>query len=674
MHKLLFNKKQELEYLLLVLLCIGLYVISKQNYLFFHTITEMTTIVLGISLMLITLGTLKICSNNYFQYLAIILGLAGVINLFHILTYKGIYVFANDSNMSIQFGILTRWYECIMLGISSVHFKKKFQWNKVFTINIIITILFLLSIIKFKIFPVCYVEEYGLTYSKIVIEGLIVIVFFIILLCVIKSKINIVKDNKSDLVKALILKILCSLFFTLYVDIYGTVNLLGHLFKLLAYYYSFKIIFKYIVVNPYFILFERLNNKVNELENANKELVKAKDKVQNIEELYNKFINFVPDGILVIRDKKIEFANNTFLNMLEIRDENKLMNMSIFDVVDKSYHTILESRIKVLKETILEIPQQYKFVWEGNKRWVEVASLIINDENGEYMISTIRNIEDRKKAEEAEQLLELKKKEENMKNEFFTNISHELKTPINLIYSALQVENDYLKNDINKEVVVKYNKIIRQNCLRLIRLINNIIDITRIEARSFKPSFRVENIITVIENITMSIVEYIRTKGFTLVFDTEIEEAYVMCDPDLIERVMLNILSNAVKYGKENKNIEIYICKSSSKSISISIKDDGIGIPDVMKEKIFDRFLKVDTSLSRNTEGSGIGLAIVKELVEMHEGTITYNSELNCGTEFKITLPILEFASEVCASLDKPINYEKNIIEAVEIEFSDIYD
>ena len=205
-------------------------------------------------------------------------------------------------------------------------------------------------------------------------------------------------------------------------------------------------------------------------------------------------------------------------------------------------------------------------------------------------------------------------------------------------------------------------------------MINNIIDITRIETGFFKPNFRVENIIAVVEDITMSIVEYVKGKKSILVFDTEIEEAYVMCDPDLIERIILNILSNAVKYGKEDGNIEVYICQDNSSSISISIKDDGIGIPDEMKEKIFDRFLKVDNSLSRNTEGSGIGLAIVKELVEIHKGTIKYKSEINCGTEFKITFPILEYASEVCATLEKPMNYEKNIIQSVEIEFSDIYE
>lgn len=673
MYKISINRKKITEYLLLVFLCLSLYFISKQSYILFHTVAEMTTVVLGFTLMLMALGTIKICKNNYFHFLAIILGFLALIDLFHILTYRGINIFSNDFNMSIQLGILAKYYECIMLNLSILYINKKFNFFRVFIINAIIVISFILSIILFKIFPVCYIEGKGSTNFHNISEYLIAICFLFILFRVIKSKINILRDNKSYLIISLFFQILSCLIFTFNNDFYKEFSLLGHLFKFLSYYYGFKLIFKCIIINPYSILFEKLNNKVVELENSNKELIKANYKAQSIEKLHEKFIDFIPDGILVVRDKKIESANNRFFEMLEIKDEKNLINMNFVDILDNSYHGIFDSRINDVNKSILAIPQQYVFVWNKKKKWVEVTSLIVNDESGEYIISTVRDIEDRKKAEEAEQLLELKKKEDNMKNEFFTNISHELRTPINVIYSALQVENDYLKNDKNKEHIIKYNKIIRQNCLRLIRLINNIIDVTRIETNFFKPNFRIENIVAVVEDISMSIVEYVDSKKMKLIFDTEIEEAYVSCDSDLIEKIILNILSNAVKYGKEGGSIEVYISQSNANIISISIKDDGIGIPDEMKDKVFDRFLKVDTSLSRKTEGSGIGLSLVKQLVELHHGTVNFNSKINCGTEFIITFPILEGFEEVCATIEKPVNYEKNIIDSAEIEFSDIY-
>jgi len=257
------------------------------------------------------------------------------------------------------------------------------------------------------------------------------------------------------------------------------------------------------------------------------------------------------------------------------------------------------------------------------------------------------------------------------RNEFFTNISHELRTPLNVIYSVLQMEMSYYRN-LTPENIEKYNKIIKQNCLRLIRLVNNIIDLSRIEAGFFKPLYTVENIVSIIENITMSITAYAENKKMNLVFDTEIEELFCNCDANLIERIMLNLLSNSVKYGKEKGIIKVYIYKTNS-NVTISVKDDGIGIPEEMEKKIFERFQKVDTSLSRKSEGSGIGLSLVKSLVEIQGGTITCKSKINEGTEFLVTLPFISGDDDLSSNMEKHILYEKDSSEIVNIEFSDIY-
>lgn len=258
------------------------------------------------------------------------------------------------------------------------------------------------------------------------------------------------------------------------------------------------------------------------------------------------------------------------------------------------------------------------------------------------------------------------------KNEFFTNISHELRTPLNVIYSVLQLENTY-KDNLTIDDIMKYNKIIKQNCLRLIRLVNNIIDISRIEAGFFKPIFKVQNIVSEVENITSSIITYVENKKMNLIFDTEMEELYLNCDTNLMERIMLNLLSNSVKYGKENGTIEIYIYKADSHNVTISVKDDGIGIPEEMQKKIFERFQKVDTSLSRKNEGSGIGLSLVKSLVELQGGTIECKSKINEGSEFLITFPIDDEEHKFHTNMEGHILYKKDSAETVNIEFSDIY-
>ncbi|WP_160690649.1 [Fe-Fe] hydrogenase large subunit C-terminal domain-containing protein [Clostridium sp. C2-6-12] len=257
------------------------------------------------------------------------------------------------------------------------------------------------------------------------------------------------------------------------------------------------------------------------------------------------------------------------------------------------------------------------------------------------------------------------------RNEFFTNISHELRTPLNVIYSVLQMEMNYY-NNLTAENIEKYNKIIKQNCLRLIKLVNNIIDISRIDAGFFKPLYKVENIVNVIENITMSIATYVKNKKMSLVFDTEIEELYCNCDSNLIERIILNLLSNAVKYGRENGTITVLIYKNDF-NVVISVKDNGIGIPEEMQKKIFERFQKVDTSLSRQSEGSGIGLSLVKSLVEIQGGTVICNSKINEGTEFLVMLPLIIEEDGLLSDINKHVLYEKDRNEIVKIEFSDVY-
>ena len=117
----------------------------------------------------------------------------------------------------------------------------------------------------------------------------------------------------------------------------------------------------------------------------------------------------------------------------------------------------------------------------------------------------------------------------------------------------------------------------------------------------------------------------------------------------------------------------VYLYKTDSNELVISVKDDGIGIQKEMQKKIFERFQKVDTSLSRKTEGSGMGLSLVKSLVEIQGGTIKCKSKLNEGTEFLITFPIKSENNELPINIEKQFFYKKNNTEIVNVEFSDIY-
>ena len=143
----------------------------------------------------------------------------------------------------------------------------------------------------------------------------------------------------------------------------------------------------------------------------------------------------------------------------------------------------------------------------------------------------------------------------------------------------------------------------------------------------------------------------------------------IACDPDNIERIILNLLSNAIKFTKSGGEINVEI-KTDDENVFISVIDTGIGIPIEMQEKIFDRFTQVDRATYRENVGTGIGLALVKSIVELHNGNIELKSELNKGSTFTVSLPIVKAKEE---KILEPKNAFENNVERVSIEFSDIY-
>jgi len=262
---------------------------------------------------------------------------------------------------------------------------------------------------------------------------------------------------------------------------------------------------------------------------------------------------------------------------------------------------------------------------------------------------------------------------DELKNEFFSNISHEFRTPINVLLSTLQLINlqhQDIETDANAVRITKYINIMKQNCYRLLRLASNLIDITKMDSGFFEINPVKCNVVEVIEDITMSVAEYIQGKGIKLEFDTDVEEKVMSADPEKIERIMLNLLSNAVKFTEDQGSVFVNI-KDKGESIEVSVKDTGIGIPEDKLDIVFERFRQVNSSLTRSHEGSGIGLSLVKNLVELHGGTIRVESEYGKGAEFIFELPA-KVGIEDVEQGPAPLTSQGRE-DMVNIEFSDTY-
>ncbi|MGH9851619.1 MAG: sensor histidine kinase [Blastocatellia bacterium] len=222
------------------------------------------------------------------------------------------------------------------------------------------------------------------------------------------------------------------------------------------------------------------------------------------------------------------------------------------------------------------------------------------------------------------------------KSAFVSNVSHELKTPLALIrLFAETLELGWVKN---AEKTQEYYRIINQESRRLTRLINNILDFARIEEGRREYRFAAADVAEVVDEVLRSYEYQITSAGFDLMTEIAPKLPPVMLDRDALAQAVLNLLNNAIKYSTEVKRITVRVSAREDR-VAIEVADCGIGIPRAEQEKIFEKFYRVGAGLTHNTKGSGLGLALVKHIVEAHRGRISVESAPGKGSKFTILLP-----------------------------------
>lgn len=254
--------------------------------------------------------------------------------------------------------------------------------------------------------------------------------------------------------------------------------------------------------------------------------------------------------------------------------------------------------------------------------------------------------------------------------EFVLNISHDLRSPLNIILSILQCyKHEY--NDIEKSIQYQEHiESIKRNAYKILKLINNLIDTTKLEKKHYNIKRENLDIINLIEWNISSIDKYAKQKDISLVFDTNVEECVMALDSEAIDRIIMNLISNAIKFSPQGSNIYVNTWKNINQ-LTISIKDQGMGIPKDEQISIFNRFVQSSKNKKSENTGSGIGLDLVRCLIKSHNGSIEVKSEENKGSEFIIKLPI-EILEENEVSKNKCLR-AKGKVEVFEVEFSDIY-
>ena len=488
---------------------------------------------------------LDIQKNNIYKDLSLVLGSIGGLNVLYLI-YKVSHF--DGSNMDIT---TFRLEQLILMILSAllfsviIHKSKKKSFVKMYVL-----IINIFAVVSF--FIIEYSNLSDLVKMSSIIIALNIIVPIITILVYINNFISLSTRKRifrSETIKDLrIISLLCifsSISYLIYIniDILFVSNFMYYILIAISFIYAgliFKLIIRDIIKKPNQNLYNKyleeknkLQQYIIELENKNEELINYKHWI------YRSLVS-MPEGIIICENKKIVFANKKVQQYLKITN--------IEDLLGVNYEDIVKSRSKEEQEDGLSL-NNIRLEYKENEFIGQELNLKSKDNFGCTNMIILNNINLEKRLEELVNKLEYKNKVDLSRNELLSNLSHEFKTPVNIIYSTAQLQElNFKKQDLEKEI--EYNNLIKRNCNRLIRLINNFIDSTKFESNMVRTELKLVNIVSLVEDLTESVINFAENKNISITFDTELEEIYTLVDIEFMERIILNVLSNAIKYNK----------------------------------------------------------------------------------------------------------------------------
>ena len=676
--KFLNRKSYLIDFVGVYLLIIGgvFTVLKDMNIYYMYLILIIINGIIGMFAYIMSIVTLSTSEDGIYKDLARIFGIVSITNALF-----AIYVFDNLNydtlNKEIEITLVNLGVQASLYILFVYIYSKK---NKIYKFNNIANVIAIFI-------PILYIL---ITWTSIIpdisdyVKNIFCSIFLIkYIYCILKiDKLNKQFYNYNTIRDIKILFI-CRIIILLFMIFLGAVeftniypqtsfgnklNCIGLIFlNFIHVYLVYTICFRDIIKRPNRNLYYNLLDEREKLKQNIEKIEEVNFNMEYYKIIYEQLLKNMPSGIIISHKHKIMFVNNKVLKLFKLDSEENIINKNISDLIYKEDREKYDKTIKSIdknekKESVIHTRFSYNNVmFEAQEiRFYETVH------QKTFQVSIIDSIEDKIKLEDAKRELQLRDVMEKTRDEVLSNISHEFKTPVNVIYSTVQIQDLNLqKGDYDK--ILEFNKLIKQNCNRLIRLINNFIDSTKLENNKVEIHKKRVNIVSITEDIAMSVINFAKRQKIDVVFDAEQEELYCDIDIDQMERIMLNILSNAIKYNKPNGNIDV-IVKDRKEKVYIDVIDSGIGIPKDRINTIFDRFERMENKNAVIKEGSGIGLSIVKKLVDALDGEINIESEVDKGT----TVRLIFKKSKNQDGIEEVYDISQHLEEKVNLEMSDI--
>jgi len=366
--------------------------------------------------------------------------------------------------------------------------------------------------------------------------------------------------------------------------------------------------------------------KVLQDKNATEEIITRKyKKVISEKKQTEMIVRSIAEGLVVVdRDGKVLLMNPAAEKILNVKREDKI-NKSILSDLEEGQLVSMMKEGKESQERIIELLSSKEDV----KKVIRSSSAVIEDENGRT-VGMVSVLTDMTKQRELDR----------MKANFINTITHEFRTPLVAIEKSISVVLEGATGSVTKQQE-NFLNIANRNIERLSHLIDDMLELSRLESRSARPKLESCSIGSIIDDVCETLKTWADSKSIIITKNVQVDLPNLLIDSFRINQVFTNIIGNAIKFVPKGGNIKVEaLYMRDGNSIVASVKDNGPGIPKEEQSKIFDKFYQIGDRVSTDVSGSGLGLSIAKEIVEMHDGKIWVESEKGIGAKFNFVLPI----------------------------------
>lgn len=608
----------------------ALYLCSRYNYLLFHTLAELFAVVIGASIFAIARNARPFVSNGYLLLLGVGFGFVAIIDLAHALTYRGMGMYPDEgANVPTQLWIAGRYLQALSLSAAPLLLRRALRPSRVLALYAAVTLLLLLSIFTWRVFPDCYVEGAGLTPFKRISEYVICVMLGVAMVWLLRHRQAFHPQVLPWLIWSIGFTIAAELMFTLYVDVYGITNLLGHYLKILAFACVYHAIIKTGLSQPFALLLREVKQREERLHVA-----QEAGRIGSFEWDFQR-------GVLTTEGMEPIYgaAPGTFLNTIEAW--RRRIHPEDLPRVDREIARAAAGNA--------EYHSEFRCVWpDGSVRWVGARGRIERDAIGTplRMIGVNMDVTERKEFQtELERLVrERTSKLEEMVGELqhvSYAIVHDMRAPLRALSGYA-----FLLDNCSEAERIEFSKRIMAAARRMDLQIRDALSYTQavLQEVSLQPVALLpllREIVAMYPNLSPEKAEIVLADDLPVVWGNEA----------LLTQCFSNLLGNAVKFAKPGVKPQIRVwtepgvgSPSGGKSATqgrmtrVNVEDNGIGIPEYALTRVFGMFERGH----HQEHGNGIGLAIVRKVVERMGGKVGIESEVGKGSRFWVELRAYE--------------------------------